>query len=63
LCREFPGIRVVAMSGGSFDRDQDVLPDALRVGAAAFLRKPFRVEDLLGLVGQVLATSRLQGLR
>lgn len=38
------------MSGGSFDRDQDVLPDALRVGAAA----PFRVEDLLGVVGQVL---------
>jgi hypothetical protein len=57
LCREFPGIRVVAMTGGGFDREQDALPDALRVGAAAFLRKPFPVEDLLGLVGEVLAMS------
>jgi hypothetical protein len=56
LCREFPGVKVVAVSGGGFDQDNDALPDALRVGAAAFLRKPFRVEALLGLVGEVLTT-------
>jgi hypothetical protein len=61
LCREFPGVRVVAMTGGSFDREQDVVPDALRVGAAAFLRKPFGVQNLLGLVGEVLAMPYLQG--
>jgi hypothetical protein len=45
------------MSGGSFDPEKDLLSDALRAGAAAFLRKPFRVEDLLGLVGEVLGRS------
>jgi hypothetical protein len=61
MCREFPGIRVVAMTGGSFDQEQDVFADALRVGAAAFLRKPFRTEALLGLVGEVLGRSVPQG--
>jgi CheY-like chemotaxis protein len=60
LCREFPGLRVVAMTGGGFDQEQDALPDALRVGATAFLRKPFRVESLLGVIGETLAISLRQ---
>jgi CheY-like chemotaxis protein len=57
LCAGSPGAKVVAVSGGGFDRESDILPDALRAGAAAALRKPFRVEALLGLVGEILAMS------
>src|SRR5262245_59855652 len=36
LCADSPGVKVVAVRGGGFDWEQDdVLPDALRVGAAA----------------------------
>jgi CheY-like chemotaxis protein len=55
LCADSPGVKVVAVSGGGFERAHDILSDALRSGAAAFLRKPFQPESLLGLVEQVLA--------
>jgi CheY-like chemotaxis protein len=47
------GIRIIAMSGGSYDGRLDVLPVAERLGAAA-LRKPFTARALLDLVGGAL---------
>ena len=47
--KEFPGIRIIAMSGGGSSRAlrTDHLPVASEIGAHATLRKPFRIEKLL----------------
>ena len=47
--KEFPGIRIVAMSGGGSSPAMrtDHLPVASEIGAHATLRKPFSVEKLL----------------
>ncbi len=46
------------MSGGSFDREQNVLEEAGRAGAVAFFCKPFRVGELLEVVAEVVASTR-----
>jgi CheY-like chemotaxis protein len=47
--REFPEIRIIAMSGGgsSHAMRTDHLPVASEIGAHATLRKPFPIEKLL----------------
>ena len=50
----WPHVPVVALSGGSFDGEWDVLPAAEALGAAATLSKPFTVEALLALVERLL---------
>src|SRR5438105_1420483 len=50
LSREFPGVRIIAMSGGAPGSNVDLLPVALQLGAAAFLHKPFVHEELLAAV-------------
>lgn len=56
LRREFPGIKVIAMSGGGRRRAEDYLPAAHRLGAHHVIEKPFEIQPLLaairGLVGQ-----------
>jgi CheY-like chemotaxis protein len=52
--REFPGVRVVAISGGSFDGKLDVLPVTQELGADAALRKPFDADKLCAVVDEVL---------
>ena len=47
LRRQFPGVRVVAMSGHS---GVDYLSVAKELGAARILRKPFAMDDLLSAV-------------
>ena len=54
LRREFPGVKVIAMSGGSYDRTLDWLPEARRVGADEVLYKPFGPATLLSAIRQVL---------
>src|SRR5690242_12901189 len=49
-----PGVPVVAVSGGSFNRERDLLPDVRATGAAAFLPKPFSPAALLAAVAEVL---------
>jgi CheY-like chemotaxis protein len=49
-----PGVPVVAVSGGSFNRERDLLPDVRATGAAAFLPKPFTPAALLAAVAEVL---------
>lgn len=47
--KEFPAMRIVAISGGSKDPGMrtDHLPVAREIGAHATLRKPFAIEALL----------------
>ena len=48
LRRQFPGVRIVAMSGRP---GVDYLSVAKELGAARILRKPFVMDDLLSAVG------------
>jgi CheY-like chemotaxis protein len=54
ITREFPGIPVIAVSGGGFGGSVDLLPQALALGAADVLYKPFQQADLLGAVRRAL---------
>jgi hypothetical protein len=53
--RDFPGLPVIAVSGALGGTKGDMLPAALRLGAAGSLRKPFAVASLLGTVVEALA--------
>jgi CheY-like chemotaxis protein len=57
LRRASPRVRVVAMTGGSFDGKFDLLDVAAERGAAATVRKPFTCEELLTVVDNVLRPS------
>lgn len=52
---EYPQVRVILLSGGAVASDTDT---ALRSGAAAFLAKPFRNEELVQLVRRTLDEAR-----
>lgn len=52
LRRDFPSIRIVAMSGGSGDRN--LLIVARQLGAQEVLEKPINVEDLMRTVTTAL---------
>jgi CheY-like chemotaxis protein len=54
LKREYPDLRIIAISGGSRDVDLDFLPVAQRLGAVKTLPKPIDRTDLLAAVGEVL---------
>ena len=45
--REFPGTRIVVVSGGASFARRDYLPDAELIGADATLQKPFDMDMLL----------------
>lgn len=47
LRKQFPGARIVAISGGAQLTKRDYLPDAELAGADATLQKPFDVDELL----------------
>jgi DNA-binding NtrC family response regulator len=55
LHREFPHLRIVAMSGGDSKGKVDMLPLAKRFGAVKTLNKPFDKQVLLTTVEEVLA--------
>jgi CheY-like chemotaxis protein len=44
--REWPGIKIVAMSGGGAVAQRDYLRIAIDIGADATLRKPFSLQSL-----------------
>ena len=48
--RHWPGVRIVAMSGGGEVATRDYLSVAPEIGADATLRKPFTMESLRGLL-------------
>ncbi len=56
LRREFPGIKIIAMSGGMAKAEGfSALPLAEKLGADHTLVKPFRRTELLSLVAECLA--------
>ena len=54
LRREFPDVKVIAMSAGGFHGKVDLLAVARQLGAAEVLPKPFPVGALLEAVERVL---------
>lgn len=54
LRREFPGVKIIAMSGGGSAGKLDVLTAAKHLGAASVLRKPFAKAALVGAINQLL---------
>lgn len=56
LRRNFPNVKIIAMSGGGRTRNLDILSDAKRLGAARTLTKPFDPQEMLAAVEEVLAS-------
>ena len=52
--KEFPGVNVIAVSGGDSTGRLDLRRDAELLGAATSLRKPFSPADLVRVVREVL---------
>jgi DNA-binding response OmpR family regulator len=52
--REFPTVRVIVMSGGDATGRMDLRQDALMLGAAKSLAKPFELAELRAAVQEVL---------
>lgn len=55
LRQEYPGVKIIAMSGGSPIKDVDVFRWAKFGGADYALEKPVKRQDLLRVVGDCLA--------
>jgi DNA-binding NtrC family response regulator len=51
--REFPGTKIVVVSGGAQFSKRDYLPDAELMGVDATLQKPFDVDTLLALLNRL----------
>jgi two-component system chemotaxis response regulator CheY len=62
LCREFPGVKIIAMSGGGFDGTVDMLPMAWHLGATGVLYKPFGQATLLAAVERALGAPALAAI-
>ena len=53
LCREFPDVKVIAMSGRDPRMKFDVFQVARQIGAVRTFKKPFRFEDLMSAVTEL----------
>jgi DNA-binding response OmpR family regulator len=54
LRREFPAVKIIAMSGGGLNRPEGYLRGAQKLGAACTLSKPLNRNDLLRAVRDTL---------
>lgn len=57
LQREFEDVKIIAMSGGGDSNNLDVLGFARKLGAYQTLRKPFRRNEFLATVDEVLSSD------
>jgi CheY-like chemotaxis protein len=57
LRREFPQVKVIAISGGTRYGSNDNLRMAEQLGARRTLTKPFKIPDLLAAVREVLEAA------
>ncbi len=60
--REFPGVKVIAMSGGGFGGNLDLLPVAKMLGAVELLYKPFDGETVLEAIRRALQAPTPAGI-
>jgi len=58
LRREFPGGKIIAISGGDRTRTMDLRKDAELFGASRTLGKPFELSELLNAVRELLGEPR-----
>ncbi len=59
---EYPGTRLVAMSGGGYITKEELLRNASMLGAVAILEKPFTVEQIVDIVNGALKADRTDGI-
>jgi two-component system, chemotaxis family, chemotaxis protein CheY len=57
LRREFPSVKIIAMSGGGRTGNLNFLDVAKRLGAQRTLEKPFDLQAMLGAVSELLQES------
>ena len=57
LLEEFPGVKVIAISGGGRTANYDFLGVAGKLGANKTLQKPFKRDDLLRAVRDCLGSD------
>ncbi len=56
LRRDFPSVKIVAMSGGGKLGELQYLEDAVQLGAVRSILKPFREAEILAVVREALAS-------
>lgn len=56
LRRDFPSVKIVAMSGGGRMGELHYLEDAVKLGAVRSILKPFRADEILAVVREALAS-------
>lgn len=56
--REYPGMPVIAISGGGSREPSQALRPAMRLGADGILRKPFRPAELGAMIDDLLAARK-----
>src|SRR4051794_27775787 len=61
LRREFPSVKVIAMSGGAFGGTLDLLSVARHLGAAEILHKPFTQQTVLAAIERTVRPSSDDG--
>ncbi len=57
LKKEFPDVKIIAMSGGGLNRPEGYLRGAQKLGAAATLTKPINRQDLVRVVRDTLKSD------
>ena len=55
--KEFPNVKIVAMSGGGLNRPEGYLRGAQKLGAACTLAKPINRQELLRAVKDTLKSN------
>ena len=56
LKKEFPDVKIIAMSGGGLNKPEGYLKGAKKLGAACTLTKPIDRDELLRVIKDVLKT-------
>jgi YesN/AraC family two-component response regulator len=57
LKKEFPDVKIIAMSGGGLNRPEGYLRGAQKLGAACTLSKPINRQELLRVVKDTLGSK------
>lgn len=58
LRKRFPGLKIIAISGGSSGGVLNILEDAEMLGATRSIPKPFTPRELIAAVSDVLGTAQ-----